>query len=83
MLLLALTSTKTEVPQWSGDVVTAQLDVQVTSDVDLDKFGQPHIVRHACEPLDQPVLGPVGEVNNTPLVQWPRFIAADRVLDVK
>jgi hypothetical protein len=38
-LLLALTSTKTEVPQWSGDVVTAQLDVQVTSDVDLDKFG--------------------------------------------
>ncbi len=83
MLLLALTSTKTEFPQWSGDVVTAQLDVQVTSDVDLDKFGQPHIVRHACEPLDQPVLRPVGEVNNTPLVQWPRFIAADRVLDVK
>lgn len=52
MLLLALTSTKTEIPQWSGDIVTAQLDVQVTSDVDLDKFGQPHIVRHACEPLD-------------------------------
>ena len=63
--------------------MTAQLDIQVTLDVDLDEFGQPYIVRQAREPLDQPVLGPVGEVNNTPLVQWPRFIAADRVLDVK
>ena len=63
--------------------MTAQLDVQVTSDVDLDKLGQPHIVRHAREQLNQPVPGSVGEVNNAPLVQWPRFIAADRVLDVK
>ena len=48
--------------------MTTQLDVQVISDVDLDKFRQPYIVRHACEPLDQSVLEPVGEVNNTPLV---------------
>ena len=37
--------------------MTAQLDVQVTSDLDLDKFGQPHVIRHVCEPLDQVVLG--------------------------
>ena len=64
-------------------LLPGQLNVQITSDVDLNKLRQPHFVRHACEPLDQPVLGPVGAVNNTPLVQWPRFIAADRVLDVK
>ena len=52
-------------------------------DVDLEELGQPHVVRHECEPLDQPVLGPVGEVNDTPPVQWSRFVAANRVLDVK
>ncbi len=29
----------------SGDVPAGQLDVQVTSDIDLDELGQPHIVR--------------------------------------
>ena len=29
------------------------------------------------------MLEPVGEVNDTPLVQWSRFIATNRVLDVK
>ena len=67
----------------SGDVSAGQLDVQVTSDVNLDELGQPHVVRYECEPLDQPVLGPVGEVNDTPPVQWSRFVAANRVLDVK
>ena len=65
------------------DVAAGQLDVQVTSDVDLDELGQPHVVRHECEPLDQPLLGPVGEVNDTPPVQWSRFVAVNRMLDVK
>jgi hypothetical protein len=64
-------------------LLPGQLNVQITSDVDLNKLGQPHFVRHACEPLDQPVIGPVGEVNDTPPVQWSRFVAANRVLDVK
>jgi len=70
-------------PRGSGYVAAGQLDVQVTLDVDLDELGKPHIVRHECEPLDQPVLGPVGEVNDTPPVQWSQFAAANRVLDVK
>ncbi len=80
---LLLTGTKAEAPRGSGDVAAGQLDVQVTSDVDLDELGQPHVVRHECEPFDQSVLGPVDEVNDTPPVQWSRFVAANRVLDVK
>ncbi len=79
----SLTGTKVEAPRGSGDVAAGQLDVQVTTDVDLDELGQPHVVRHECEPLDQPVLGPLGQVNDTPPVQWSRFVAANRVLDVK
>ena len=29
------------------------------------------------------MLGPVGEMNDTPPVQWSRFVPANRVLDVK
>ncbi len=49
---LLLASTKTEDPRGSGDVATAQVEVQVTSDIDFDKLGQPHTVRHAFEPFD-------------------------------
>ncbi len=80
---LLLTGPKAEAPRGSGDVAAGQLDVQVTSDVDLDELGQPHVVRDEREPLDQPVLWAVREVNDTPLVQWSRFVAANRVLDVK
>ncbi len=67
----------------SGDFAAGQLDVQITSDVDLDELGQPHVVRHECEPLDYFAVGPVGGVNDTPRVQRSRFVAANRVLDVK
>ena len=69
-LLLAIIRAKTEVPQWSRNVTAGQLDIQITSDVDLDE-------------LEQPVLKPVGEVNDMPSVQWSKFVAADRVFDVK
>ena len=65
------------------NVATGQLDVQVISDVYLNEFRQPHVVRHECEPLSQPVLEPVGKVSNTPPVQWLRFVAVYRVLDMK
>ncbi len=64
-------------------LLPGQLYVQITSDVDLDKLGQPHLVRHECEPLDQPVLDLVGEMNDAPSVQWSQFIAANRMLNVK
>jgi hypothetical protein len=64
-------------------LLPSQLYVQITSDVDLDKLGQPHFVRHECEPLDQPALDLVGEVNDAPSVQWSQFIAANRMLNVK
>ena len=82
-LTLLLTGTNAEAQRGSGDVATGQLDVQVISDVDLNELRQPHVVRHECKPLSQPVLESVGEVSDTPPVQWLRFVAVNRVLDMK
>jgi len=76
-LSLLLTGTKTEAQRWSGVVATCQLDVQVTLDVDFDELGQPHAIPHECEYFDQTVLGPFGEVNDPPSIQWLRFVAAN------
>lgn len=64
-------------------IATGQLDVQVISDVDLNEFRQPRVVRHECKTLSQPMLESVGEVSDTPPVQWLRFVAVNRVLDMK
>ena len=64
-------------------LMPGQLNIQVTSDVDLDKLGEPRVFRHPSEALDQPVLDGVGEVSDAPFTQRARVIAANRVLDVK
>ena len=51
-----------------------QLDVQVISDIDLNELRQPHVVRHECKPISQPGLERVGEVSDTPPVQWLRLL---------
>lgn len=64
-------------------VTPSELNAKIVSNVDLYEFGQPHGVCHECESVNHSLVRIVGEVNNTPLVEWTRFVANDRVLDVK
>ncbi len=56
---------------------TDQLDVEVISNVDLNELRQPHVVRHESKSLSQPLLETIGEVSDTPPVQWLRFVAVN------